>query len=190
MINYNIKIIGGKWKNSKLKVINNKYLRPTTNKMRETLFNWLSPIINNSNCLDCFSGSGALGLESLSRGAKSVTFIEKNRKIYIQLRKNIYKFNPEEVYVRNMNVIKWLQNSCACDIFNIVFIDPPFNTKFLNKTIEFLEKYNFLKNISYIYIETKIQNFRINIPYNWKLYRQKITNKVMYNLYIRNLNKI
>jgi len=87
-MNGSIRIIGGKWRGRKLSVLDKQGLRPTTDRVKETLYNWLMPVIQSSVCLDCFSGSGSLGFEAASRGAQNVTLLEKDKQVANQLKKN------------------------------------------------------------------------------------------------------
>lgn len=107
--NNNIYIIAGKLKRRKIPILYQKKLKPTTNQIRETLFNWLNKKIINAYCLDCFSGSGALSIESISRGAKKVTLLEINKKIINNIKKTIKKFNIIEIKTIHTNTISWLK---------------------------------------------------------------------------------
>lgn len=190
MSNYNnncynkkITIIGGKFRGFKLSVINNIELRPTISLMRETLFNWLSIFIKNAKCLDCFSGSGALSFEAISRGAYHVTLIEKNYKISKELKKNLKKLKiKNNVKIINTDILTWIKKSN--NIFNIIFIDPPFKKNLIPKTIKILEKNICFQKNTCIYIESEKNNINFKIPYNWKLYKEKISKRVIYRLYI------
>jgi len=105
-----IKVIGGKYKKSSISVVNTKGLRPTTNYIRETLFNWISSEkIKKSHCLDCYSGSGALGIEAISRYALSSTFLEIQKKVTLTLKKNLTRLAIKNVHVINTNTLKWLK---------------------------------------------------------------------------------
>lgn len=189
MFNYNnsVRIIGGKWKRRRIFVAQNVEVRPTTSLMRETLFNWLHTVVPDAVCLDCFAGSGALGLEALSRGAREVTFLEYNLICVDMLLHTLRVFEAlscsEVMHVNTLVGIRKLKKN-----YDIVFIDPPFGKNFLFDIVVLLEKYNFFKKKSWIYIETsKYQNILNNIffPRNWILYRKKITRNVQYYLYVR-----
>ncbi|BFI91059.1 16S rRNA (guanine(966)-N(2))-methyltransferase RsmD [Enterobacterales bacterium endosymbiont of Anomoneura mori] len=170
-----IKIIGGKWKNRKLFITNNYILRPSISLIKKILFNWLNPYIQNSKCIDCFAGSGSLGLEALSRNAKSVFFLENNINIFKQLKKNLNLFN----YYNNViyiDVFKWL-NFKKMKYFNIIFLDPPFGKNLINKIIFLLEKKKYLSNKTLIYIETEKKNI-INFPNNWYIKKKKTVGNI------------
>lgn len=186
-----IRIIGGKWKGRKILITPYAKIRPTTNLMRETLFNWLYSVISDAVCLDCFAGSGALGLEALSRGARKVTFLEYNHicvTVLLQTIRSLKAIYSSEVICTDS--IFWLKK--LNEDYNIVFIDPPFNKEYIIFELIFLlEKYNNFKKKSWIYIEmSKYRNIlksNICMPRNWVLYRKKITRNVEYYLYLRNM---
>lgn len=188
MLYSGIRIIGGKWKGRRVLVA--RAVRPTINCMRETLFNWLYAVMPNAVCLDCFAGSGALGLEALSRGALRVTFLENNVICFKMLLQTMRSFkaiyDSEVIYTDSLF---WIKESNK--IYNVVFIDPPFNKKdIISEFVFLLEKHNHLRKKSWIYIETsKHQNIlnTIFIPCRWILYRKKITKNVVYHLYLRNI---
>lgn len=119
-----IRIIGGQWRGRKLPVRDSEGLRPTTDRVRETLFNWLMPVIRDANCLDCFAGSGALGIEALSRYAASATLIELDKHNARQLSENLAQLKIHNAQVINANTLTYLANSGTP--FDVVFLDPPF----------------------------------------------------------------
>ncbi|WMY94762.1 MAG: 16S rRNA (guanine(966)-N(2))-methyltransferase RsmD [Arsenophonus sp.] len=179
-----IRIIGGKWKGRTLSVVDSKDLRPTKNKIRETLFNWLKPVIKKSHCLDCFSGSGALSIEALSHYADSVTLIEIQSSVFVQLIKNLNTLDIKNAKVIKNNTINYLSKK-GKNNYNIVFLDPPFYKNLLEKTVWLLEKNGWITKSTWIYIEVP-ENTNLNIlPTNWKLYRKKKSGKVDYYIYIR-----
>ena len=123
MANNEVRIIGGQWRGRKLRFPARNELRPTLGRVRETLFNWLAPVIAGARCLDLFAGSGALGFEALSRGAAEVTFVEKDRKAAHALRDNIAQFSAAGIVV-NRPAIRFLNSNP--DRYDIIFLDPPF----------------------------------------------------------------
>lgn len=147
------KIISGKWKGYKIRIPKNSNIRPTLGRIKETLFNWLNLNIKYSNCLDCFSGSGSLGIEALSRKANFVTFLEKCNNHAKNIVNNLTKLNITNAKVINIDTIKFLKKRGTP--YNIIFIDPPFKKKLVKKTIFFLEKNNWIEKNSYIYIESE-----------------------------------
>ncbi|XBC43873.1 MAG: 16S rRNA (guanine(966)-N(2))-methyltransferase RsmD [Buchnera aphidicola (Floraphis choui)] len=177
-----IKIISGKFKGCKIPIKKNYNIRPTTNRMREMLFGWINKNVINANCLDCFSGSGALGIEAISRNALFVTFIEYHKNIIYELQKTFIRLKISNVKTIRVNTIKWLKKIRTP--YDIIFLDPPFNTTLLQKAIIYLEKYKYIKMHSLIYIEKEKTPNQLIIPHYWKLYKEKITLKVHYQLYI------
>lgn len=184
-----IRIIGGQWRGRKLPVIGHPSLRPTTERIRETLFNWLAPVIRSARCLDCFAGSGALGLEALSRYAASVTLLEQNRAVSAQIFKTLQLLQvQEEAQVINTTSLKWL--SQPGDTYDVVFIDPPFRQGMIDKTITILEKYSRLAPEAWIYVEMEAQGPTLSIPAYWQVYREKLAGQVIYRLYLCKANSI
>ncbi|MGG4606702.1 16S rRNA (guanine(966)-N(2))-methyltransferase [Providencia sp. Me31A] len=180
-----IRIIGGKWRGRKLPVRDSEGLRPTTDRIKETLFNWLMPIIRDARCLDCFAGSGALGFEALSRFAENVTFIELDKQNAQLLTENKTRLQADNAVIIHHNSLAVLGQ--AGQPFDVVFIDPPFRKGLLHETIELLEKNQWLANESWIYVESEAESPLTDIPANWQLHREKIAGQVAYRLFIRNL---
>lgn len=178
-----IRIIGGKWRGRKLPVRDSEGLRPTTDRIKETLFNWLMPIVREARCLDCFAGSGALGFEALSRFADSVTFIELDKKNVQLLSENKVRLQANNANIINGNSLEVL-NELGTP-FDVVFIDPPFRKGLLNETIRLVEKNQWLANESWIYVESEAESPLTDIPANWQLHREKIAGQVAYRLFIR-----
>ncbi|PPI86468.1 16S rRNA (guanine(966)-N(2))-methyltransferase RsmD [Candidatus Pantoea edessiphila] len=176
-----IRIIGGKFRGYKLPVLNLKGLHPTSDRIRETLFNWLNPILEQSNCLDCFSGSGALGFEAISRYASYVIMLESNINAVKQLEKNLKNLKIFNGKIIKTNTLSWLKQRGKP--FDVVFVDPPFDDNLVNKTVWLLNTFGWLNDDSLIYIENKIDIMIADIPINWKLYRRKTAGKVSFSLY-------
>ena len=145
-----IRIIGGQWRGRKLPVPDSPGLRPTTDRVRETLFNWLAPVIVDAQCLDCFAGSGALGLEALSRYAAGATLIEMDRAVSQQLIKNLATLKAGNARVVNSNAMSFLAQKGTPH--NIVFVDPPFRRGLLEETINLLEDNGWLADEALINI--------------------------------------
>ena len=148
----NIRIISGKIGGRNLKTSDNKNLRPTPAKMREQLFSWLRPLINDFICLDLFAGSGALGIEAISNGAQKVIFIEQNQDIYNCLKRNCSELNIlEEVELHRQSAENYVRR--VKDIkFDLILLDPPYNKNYINILLpKIIEK--FVKNGTYIFIE-------------------------------------
>ena len=182
-----IRIIGGLWRGRKLPVPDSAGLRPTTDRVRETLFNWLAPDIQGAKCLDCFAGSGALGLEALSRHAASVTLLELERPVARQLEQNLATLGAKTGRVVNTNTLQFLAQ--AGEPHDLVFIDPPFRKGLLGQTLEQLEQKGWLADNALIYVESEVEQGLPPVPVSWKLHREKIAGQVAYRLYIRQVTE-
>ena len=149
-----IRIIGGKWKGKKIYFDLNDDLRPTPDRAKETLFNWLGQDLNKMNCLDLFSGTGALGLEAISRGAKRVTFVEKN-KDYLQKIKKVYldMSEKENCDFFCADCLNWVRNFNSEIKYDLIFIDPPFNKNLIDDLLTDILNKNLLSNSGKIYFE-------------------------------------
>ena len=178
-----IRIIGGQWRGRKLPVPDSPGLRPTTDRVRETLFNWLAPSMVDSHCLDCFAGSGALGLEALSRYAAGATLIEMDRAVSQQLQKNLATLKANNGKVLNANTLNVLAQPGTPH--NVVFVDPPFRKGLLDETLALLEKNGWLADEALIYVESEVENGLPAVPKNWALHREKVAGQVAYRLFIR-----
>ncbi|MDR2225918.1 16S rRNA (guanine(966)-N(2))-methyltransferase [Providencia rettgeri] len=178
-----IRIIGGKWRGRKLPVRDSEGLRPTTDRIKETLFNWLMPVIRDARCLDCFAGSGSLGFEALSRFAQNVTFIELDKQNAQLLTENKARLQADDATVITNSSLTVLSQQGAP--FDVVFIDPPFRKGLLNETIQLLEKNQWLADESWIYVESEAESPLTDLPANWQLHREKIAGQVAYRLFIR-----
>ncbi|HAT1570237.1 TPA: 16S rRNA (guanine(966)-N(2))-methyltransferase [Kluyvera cryocrescens] len=178
-----IRIIGGQWRGRKLPVPDSPGLRPTTDRVRETLFNWLAPSMVDARCLDCFAGSGALGLEALSRYAASTTLLEMERHVAQQLQKNLATLKAEHGKVVNTNTLTYLNQSGTPH--DVVFVDPPFRKGLLEETLNLLEVNGWLADSALIYVESEVENGMPPVPANWELHREKIAGQVAYRLYHR-----
>ncbi|MEJ2116282.1 MAG: 16S rRNA (guanine(966)-N(2))-methyltransferase RsmD, partial [Gammaproteobacteria bacterium] len=120
-----LRIIGGAWRSRRIQFIDSPKIRPTPDRVRETLFNWLAPSINGTRCLDLFAGSGALGFEAMSRGADQVVLVEADPRTAAMLAKQKALFNEEGIEVRNQNALPYLQE--LSQQFDLIFLDPPFD---------------------------------------------------------------
>ncbi|MGL9759937.1 MAG: 16S rRNA (guanine(966)-N(2))-methyltransferase [Symbiopectobacterium sp.] len=183
-----IRIIGGQWRGRRLPVPDSPELRPTTDRVRETLFNWLAPVIQQTCCLDGFAGSGALGFEALSRYAAHVTLLEKEFSIARQLEQNAVLLKANNVRIINTNTLNWLVQAGKpySEPYDVVFLDPPFRRRdLLNQTLRLLEQRDCLALEAWIYVETEAENDELKTPVTWTLHREKVAGQVAYRLYIR-----
>lgn len=178
-----IRIIGGQWRGRKLPVPDSPGLRPTTDRVRETLFNWLAPSMVSARCLDCFAGSGALGLEALSRYASETTLIEMERGVAQQLQQNLATLKAANAKVVNTNTLTFLNQPGTPH--DIVFVDPPFRKGLLDDTLRLLEDNGWLADDALIYVESEVENGLPPVPLHWDLHREKVAGQVAYRLYHR-----
>lgn len=174
-----MRIIGGDWRGRKLPVLDKPGLRPTGDRIRETLFNWLMADIRGSRCLDLFAGSGALGLEALSRGAAEVDFVELDTPACSQLRDNLALVKASNGSVHNANALAWIDTQKTP--FDIVFIDPPFAEDFWHTALQKLLDTQLLTSDSLIYVEQpKAFNFHHK---DLHAIKDKTAGQVRYGLY-------
>lgn len=172
-----LRICSGKWRGRKLEFPIIEGLRPTADKIRETLFNWLQVDIHGATCLDLFAGSGALGLEAASRGAGEVVLIDSSRIACNFLKKNKDLLQADNINIVNNNVVKWLQ---SCDNkFDIIFADPPFASGLLQ---QILNSNLPLKDNGLLYIEHDSKKSP-QIPACFKQEKSKKSGGVIYSLY-------
>ncbi|MBK5144040.1 16S rRNA (guanine(966)-N(2))-methyltransferase [Budviciaceae bacterium BWR-B9] len=183
-----IRIIGGQWRGRKLPVPDSPGLRPTTDRVRETLFNWLAPVLNEARCLDCFAGSGALGFEALSRYAGKTVLLESERSIAQQLQQNLQRLNSDKGQVVHTNALQWLAQ--AGTPFDVVFLDPPFRRNLLTETFTLLEQQGWLADEAWIYVEAETEHAVSDAPANWHLHREKTAGQVAYRLYVRRASSL
>lgn len=182
-----LRIIGGAWRGRKLAFPDVDGLRPTGDRIRETLFNWLAPDIQGAHCLDLFAGSGALGLEALSRGAASSLLVERDNRAAAQLKANLELLKAEGGKVIHTDALGYLQTqprAIQIPCFDVVFIDPPFQLNLWQAVIDHLEQQSMLSEGAAIYIESGI-NDNYMPPARWRLHRDKTAGSVHYRLFYR-----
>ena len=148
-----IRVIAGKYKNRRLKFPSTNGLRPTSDQLKETIFNWLAPYVHDSTCIDAFAGSGSLGIESLSRGAAKAIFYELNTKAIHQIKQNLQLLEITNYEIHKKDCIKALcsiQVECS-DL--IIFLDPPFNKNLVNRCLKAIANNTNIPSDSIVYIE-------------------------------------
>lgn len=182
-----IRIIGGVWRGRKLKVPTMTDLRPTPDRVRETLFNWLNLKIQDAHCLDLFAGSGALGMEALSRGAASVVFIDQSSEVIKLLQEELAHFKANNATVYRANVPTQLK--LPEHVFDIVFLDPPFKSDLLIPTCFYLEENSYLANNALIYLEASQSLQENDLPSNWTILKSKKAGQVAYHLVQRRIKE-
>ena len=174
-----VRIIAGQWKGRRLKLVT-AGIRPTPNRIRETLFNWLAPVIEGRRGVDLFAGTGALGIEALSRGAAQMAFVERHRTVARRLRKVLQEFDCTAGQVFNTDAGKFLQGEPKA--FDLVFLDPPFDGLSLENLCTLLGSRGWLAPEAYVYLETGHRQGLPSLPDSWELLRQQSAGEVIYAL--------
>ncbi len=178
-----MRIIGGQWRGRKLPFPTVDGLRPTGDRIRETLFNWLQPDLPGAHCLDLFAGAGALGFEALSREVSSVTFVDNSSIVAGQLKANGKLLQTHNAHFICSDSLSWLKQTPP-KTFDIVFLDPPFAADFLQEVANLLEEHQWLSDNAAIYVEHPTEQ-QPALPANWQLHRNKSAGAVIYQLYYR-----
>jgi len=174
-----VRIISGDWRGSKLPVESYPGLRPTSDRVRETLFNWLQSKIAGKRVLDCFAGTGALGFEAASRGAGQVVLLEKVPALANSLRESMTRLKADNIKIETADSFAWLSQSPSV-AFDIVFIDPPFATDYAQRLIPLISPW--LADGAWVYVETGRSTI-IEMPSTYQLYREGSTREVWYRLF-------
>lgn len=180
-----LRIIGGEWRGRKLSFPEIAELRPTADRVRETLFNWLQAEIPGARCLDLFAGSGAIGLEALSRGASEVVMVEQDRNAAEQIRQHLLTLGSHSGRVDNRDVFHYLKDISTP--FDVVFLDPPYRLNCLEQCCQLLEQGGWLKQKAYIYLEDSSNRPPPHLPDKWQLIRNKKAGEVAYSLALRQI---
>jgi 16S rRNA (guanine966-N2)-methyltransferase len=174
-----LRIIGGTWRSRRLSFPASEGLRPTPDRVRETVFNWLTPHLPGAACLDLFAGSGAFGFEALSRGAARVVLVEKRLEVVAALRHNREQLKADQADIVHADAAEYLRGPAAA--FDIVFIDPPYASGLLGPCIELLNTRGWLKPDASIYLEAP-HGIEPPLPETWQLVRSKTAGQVGYHL--------
>src|SRR3569833_199899 len=178
-----LRIIGGIWRGRRLRFPPQEEIRPTPDRVRETLFNWLGPRVVGARCLDLFAGSGALGLEALSRGAAEVTFVERDGVAVRELRARLTEWGSVGGQVEHMDAVRFL--SSPARPFEIVFLAPPYASGLLPQIAALLEDAHWLSATALIYVETDAVSGLPALPASWQVMRTKQAGAVGYHLLTR-----
>ena len=194
-----VRIIAGQYRGRRLPVLDVEGLRPSTDRVRETVFNWLMHEVSGANCLDLFAGTGAFGFECVSRGSAKTVWVEANRQVAEQLNRNFalldqtanqqqqaaaqvaHKVAHNVVQQRAENFLSQTSN----DSFDIVFIDPPYQSQCQAQVCQLLEENNWLQQNAFIYVEQMAKTDLCAVPDTWQLHRQGQTKQSIYTLYKR-----
>jgi 16S rRNA (guanine966-N2)-methyltransferase len=178
-----LRIIGGAWRGRRLRFPDAAGIRPTPDRVRETLFNWLGGRVIGARCLDLFAGSGALGLEVLSRGAAYVQFVEQDRVSARELARLLGDWGAENASVRRADALGVLAG--PPEPFDLVFLDPPFESDLGIRAAERLEGGGWLAERALIYVECAARAGLPSVPERWALLKSKRAGEVGYHLYER-----
>jgi 16S rRNA (guanine966-N2)-methyltransferase len=180
-----LRIIGGAWRGRRLRFPAAQDLRPTPDRVRETLFNWLAARVPGATCLDLFAGSGALGLEALSRGAARLTFVERDPSAAREIATRLEEWGAPGATVENIDARRFLERAPAHP-FDIVFLDPPFASTLLDETAGRLEQGGWLASDALIYVECPGDRaLAAGLPRRWLPLKAKRAGEVGYHLYSR-----
>lgn len=180
-----LRIIGGEWRGRKLRFPDAPNLRPTPDRVRETIFNWLAPTIHGARCLDLFAGSGALGLEALSRGAAFTTFVDSHKKAAQALKEHLLLLNAnQQAEVLHIDSVKFLKNNAQP--YDLIFLDPPYHLDFMEKVVPLLEENGWLADNALLYLEIEKRQSLPGLPSNWQQLKEKTAGEVNYFLFQRN----
>ncbi len=177
-----LRIVAGSLRGSKLAVPDKAGLRPTPDRVRETLFNWLAPVIDGARCLDLFAGTGALGIEALSRGAGSCMFVESDRTLARLIAENLARLKVGNAQVLADEAEAMLGGSAQA--FDVVFMDPPFGADLWNDSAHRLESGGWLSGDAWIYVESPA-DAELALPPTWMLHREGRAGGVRFALYRR-----
>jgi len=180
-----LRIIAGEWRGRKLSFPDREGLRPTTDRVRETVFNWLQMDLPGSRCLDLFAGSGALGLEAASRGASKVVMVDSDSEAVNMMKHNIDLLSATQAQAVCSDAISFIQN---CDfMFDVVFIDPPYRLDVIAQCCELLENKQCLSDHAKIYVECDASKELRGLPDNWQCLKSKTAGQAGYYLYAREM---
>ncbi|NCT67962.1 MAG: 16S rRNA (guanine(966)-N(2))-methyltransferase RsmD [Rhodanobacteraceae bacterium] len=177
-----LRIVAGRLRGSRLAVPAIDGLRPTPDRVRETLFNWLAPFIDGARCLDLYAGTGALGIEALSRGAANCTFVERDRLLCTQLRGNLERLKVAGARVVEADAAAFLAG--PAEPFDLVFLDPPFGANLWAATAQKLEQGGWLRAGAFVYVEAPVEA-GFALPPGWAPHRESRAGAVRYALYRR-----
>lgn len=181
-----LRIIGGQWRRRNISFIEMEGVRPTPNRIRETLFNWLAPVIQGARCLDLFAGSGILAIEALSRGANHATLVDKAPAVcrHIKSELDTVAAHPDspQYEIINSDALHWLDTDSQSQAFDIIFLDPPFAEPIVLDCINKIARQRILAANGLLYVESANPISALDLPQNWQLQRAKSTGMVHYHL--------
>ncbi len=175
-----LRIVAGKWRGRLLDIADAPGLRPTSERVRETLFNWLAPLVQGTRCLDLFAGTGALGFEALSRGATQVVFVENSRRVAKAIEKSARILDASGAVIYCGDAMDYLQSAHPA-AFDIIFLDPPFADGRLEDTCRLIDERGLLAPGGRIYLEQDRAK-PAPLPGRWRVLKDKTAGNVRYML--------
>lgn len=175
-----VRIISGQWRRRSLPVPNVENLRPTPDRVRETLFNWLAGSIEGARCLDLYAGSGALGFEAASRGAARAVLVERDERAVDSMRRQAHALHADQIEVVHADVRRWLRGEAT--LFDIVFVDPPYGSGDLGEICTLLEQGGWLAPGALVYLESGLEPETLPLPPAWRMLRRQKAGRVRYHL--------
>lgn len=177
-----LRIIGGSWRGRKFDFTPVEGLRPTSDRIRETLFNWLTPAIHGARCADLFAGSGALGMEALSRGAQHCDFVDTSNTAIRSISQHLDTLGAMNcAHCHTMQAEHFLKSTH--ETYDIVFVDPPFDRQLAEPACLLLAQQQLLRPQALVYVETGSAHELGDMPHNWNLHREKVSGGVASRLY-------
>ncbi|MBA3562662.1 MAG: 16S rRNA (guanine(966)-N(2))-methyltransferase RsmD [Gammaproteobacteria bacterium] len=177
------RVIAGRWRGRRFPIPRLDGLRPTPDRVRETAFNWLQPVIDGACCLDLYAGSGALGVEALSRGARRVVFVERDAQAVASLRNLLSTLDSADAEVVRADALAFLDGRPQA--FDVVLLDPPFADGFPQRLCTLLETRGWLAAHARIFLEHARRSAVPPLPANWTLHRSRHAGQVAFHLALR-----
>lgn len=175
-----VRIIGGEWGGRRLGFPDAQGLRPTADRVRETLFNWLQHGLQGRRVLDAFAGSGALGIEAASRGAREVVMLERSRKVADALQKNLEVLEANNITLLTVDAFEYMAH--AQESFDLILLDPPFGKDLIQPALALIKEQGLIQPEGKIYIELEASAPTPKLPEGWAMVRDKVAGDVRFGL--------
>lgn len=176
-----LRIVAGIWRSRVLEIADVEGLRPTSERIRETLFNWLTPRMAGARCLDLFAGTGALGLEALSRGAAAAVFVENSKVAIATLRRNLASLDASGAVIHAGSATEYI-DAAGAESFDIVFLDPPFADDNLAELCRLVDESELVATNANVYLEQDRARPEPDLPDGWTVLKSKVAGNVRYTL--------
>ncbi|MCH7979873.1 MAG: 16S rRNA (guanine(966)-N(2))-methyltransferase RsmD [Proteobacteria bacterium] len=176
-----LRIVAGIWRSRVLEIADVEGLRPTSERIRETLFNWLTPRMAGARCLDLFAGTGALGLEALSRGAAAAVFVENSKVAIATLRRNLASLDASGAVIHAGSATEYIA-AAGAESFDIVFLDPPFADDNLAELCRLIDESELVTTNANVYLEQDRARPEPDLPDGWTVLKSKVAGNVRYTL--------